>query len=554
MVEECNKMPVVELSYSSLQKLIGKSSKKQIAESLPFLGLDIESEDKDLVRIEYSPNRPDYSTDFGIALGMQGLLGIKTGAIKLKIKKSKQYSISVKPDVAKVRPFVTGIVAKNGKIDDKTIKQLMAMQEDLHFGIGRKRKKSSIGIHDLDKIQFPLVYTTTDRKHKFIPLNSQKELSITEILQTTSIGKDYGHLLANSSKMPLLIDANKETVSFPPIINAAVTTVTTKTKNLFVEVTGINKDDAEDMLSVVATILQSAGFSLETVTISGAKNSTPKLAERKMTVSPSLINQTLGLDLNTSKIVSSLKKSRLDAAVKGKNIVCTIPAYRFDIFGEMDLVEEVALGFGIQNLEPTITPSQTLGQTNPVSLQLKSLNQTMIGLGYLEALNSSLTSKRVLYEMTNREPKTIISVLDSKSQEHTILRDSILPGLLENLSKNIHESYPQKLFETGTVFSAGDPVSETINLSGISAHQDANFTEIKSVLQSALKTGFDLEIATKTTEHPTFEKGHCADVKINNKTVGVIGEISSKIIENYKIRVPVVAFEISLSESILKSL
>ena len=527
-------MPVVELSYSSLQKLIGKASKKQIADSLPFLGLDIESEDKDLVRIEYSPNRPDYSTDFGIALGMQGLLGIKTGAIKLKIKKSKQYSISVKPDVAKVRPFVTGIVAKNGKIDDKTIKQLMAMQEDLHFGIGRKRKKSSIGIHDLDKIQFPLVYTTTDRKHKFIPLNSQKELSITEILETTEVGKDYGNLLANFSKMPIILDANKNTVSFPPIINAAVTTVTTNTKNLFVEVTGINKADAEDMLSVVATILQSAGFSLETVSISGAKNSTPKLEERKMTVSPSLINETLGLDLKTPKIISSLKKSRLDAAAKGKNIVCTIPAYRFDIFGPMDLVEEVALGYGIQNLEPTITPSQTLGQTNPVSLELKSLNQTMIGLGYLEALNSSLTSKRVLYEMANREPKTIISVLDSKSQEHTILRDAILPGLLENLSKNIHESYPQKLFETGTVFSTGDPISETINLSGISAHQDANFTEIKSVLQSALKTGFALEIATKTTEHPTFEKGHCADVIINNKTVGVIERLVPRLLKIIK--------------------
>ncbi|MCE2506252.1 MAG: phenylalanine--tRNA ligase subunit beta [Nitrosopumilaceae archaeon] len=547
-------MPVVELSYSSLKKLIGKASKKQIADSLPFLGLDIESEDKDLVRIEYSPNRPDYSTDFGIALGMQGLLGIKTGAVKLKIKKSKQYSISVKPDVAKVRPFVTGIVAKNGKIDDKTIKQLMAMQEDLHFGIGRKRKKSSIGIHDLDKIQFPLVYTTSDRKHKFTPLNSGKELSIDEILKTTEVGEDYGDLLANSSKMPLILDANKEIVSFPPIINAAVTTVTTKTKNLFVEVTGINKDDAEDMLSVVATILQSAGFSLESVQISGAKNSTPKLAEREMTVSPLLINQTLGLNLNTSKIISSLKKSRLDASDEGKNIVCVIPAYRFDIFGPMDLVEEVALGYGIQNLEPTLSPSQTLGQTNPVSLQLKSLSQTMIGLGYLEALNSSLTSKRVLYEMANREPKTIISVRDSKSQEHTILRDSILPGLLENLSKNIHESYPQKLFETGTVFSSGNPVSEKTSFSGISAHQDANFTEIKSVLQSALKTGFDLEIKTKTTEHPSFEKGHCADVIINGKTIGVIGEINSKIIENYKIRVPVVGFEISLSESILKSL
>jgi len=85
-------MPVVELSYMRLQKLVGKATKKQISDSLPFLGLDIESENKDLIRIEYSPNRPDYSTDFGIALGLQGLLGIKTGAIKLNVKKIKQVS------------------------------------------------------------------------------------------------------------------------------------------------------------------------------------------------------------------------------------------------------------------------------------------------------------------------------------------------------------------------------------------------------------------------------------------------------------------------------
>ena len=543
-------MPVIELSYSRLQKLIGKVSKKQISDSLPFLGLDIESEDKDLVRIEYSPNRPDYSTDFGISLGLQGLLGIKTGAIKLNIKTSKKYLISVKPEVSKIRPFVTGIIAKNGKIDDKTIKQFMTMQEDLHFGIGRKRKKSSIGIHDLDKISFPLVYTTTNRNHKFTPLNSENTQSISEIIQDTDVGKDYGPILGNSSKVPIILDSNQQTVSFPPIINAAITTVTTKTKNLFVEVTGINKDDAEDMLSVVATILQKAGFALETVQISGAKNSTPKLVQKKIPVSPMLINQMLGLNLNTLKIISSLKKSRLDASVKGKNIICTIPAYRFDIFGPMDLVEETALGYGIQNLEPILSPSQTIGQTNTVSLQLKTLDQTMIGLGYLEALNSSLTSKRVLYDMTNRNTSKMISVLDSKSLEHTILRDTILPGLLENLSKNIHESYPQKMFETGTIFSIGDPISEEVSFSSISAHKDANFTEIKSILQSALKTGFGIKIETKTTTHPTFEDGHCATVILNGKSIGVIGKINSKIIENYKIRVPVVGFEISLSESI----
>ncbi len=546
-------MPVVELSYSRLQKLVGKVSKKQIADSLPFLGLDIESENKDLVRIEYSPNRPDYSTDFGIALGLQGLLGIKTGMVKLNVKKSTKYPISVKPSVSKIRPFVTGIVAKNGKIDDTTIKQLMTMQEDLHFGIGRKRKKSSIGIHDLDKILFPLVYTTTDRNYKFIPLNSDKEITITEILSNTYVGKDYGSLLGQSSQVPIILDKNQKTVSFPPIINAAVTTVTTKTKNLFVEVTGINKEDAEDMLSVVATILQSAGFSLESVKISGSKNSTPKLEQKKIKINSSLINQILGLNLTTSKIISSLKKSRLDASSNGANITCTLPAYRFDIFGPMDIVEEVALGYGIQNLEPTISPSQTIGKMNSVSIQLKSLDQTMVGLGFLEALNSSLSSKRVLYEMTNRDYSKIISVLDSKSQEHTILRDSILPGLLENLSRNIHETYPQKMFETGTVFTINDPISEKINFSGISAHKDANFTEIKSILQSALKIGFGIEIETKTITNPTFEDGYCASVVLDNIQIGIIGKINSKIIENYKIRVPVVGFEISLSDSILKN-
>ncbi len=539
-------MPVVELSYTRLEKLVSKVTKKQISDSLPFLGLDIESEDKDIIRIEYSPNRPDYSTDYGIALGLQGLLGIKTGAIKLNVKKSNKYAISVKSEVSKIRPFVTGIVAKNGKIDDKTIKQFITMQEDLHFGIGRKRKKSSIGIHDLDMISFPLVYTTTNRNHKFIPLNSEKELSISEILKNTDVGKDYGSILENSPQVPIILDANQNTVSFPPIINASITTVTTKTKNLFVEVTGINKEDAEDMLSVVATILQSAGFILESVQISGAKNSSPKLEQKKMSVNPSLINQTLGLDLNTSKIISSLKKSRLDASTKGKNIICTIPAYRFDIFGPMDLVEDVALGYGIQNLEPTLSPSQTLGQKHPNSIGLQSISSIMTGLGYMEALNSSLTSKLILYDNTKRDSSKIISVLDSKSLEHTILRDSLLPGLINSLAKNIHESYPQKLFEIGTIFNKTSSVTEETHLCAVSSHKDANFSEIKSVLQSVIQSIFGKTCETKTTTHPTFEKGHVANITVNGKIIGIIGEISKSTKDNFKLRESIVSFEVKL--------
>ena len=537
-------MPVVELSYSRMRKLIGRVSKKQISDSLPFLGLDIESEDSDTVRVEYSPNRPDYSTEYGISLGLQGLLGIKTSAIDLEIKPGGSI-INATSKVAKVRPYITGIIARDQTVDDMLIRQIVAMQEDLHSGIGRRRTKSSIGIHDLDKISFPLTYTTVRKSHRFVPLNSDRAITASKILRDTDVGKDYGHILRNSSEVPVILDAKDNTVSMPPIINAAVTTVTEGTKNLFVEVTGIRKNSIEDMLSVVALTLQTAGFVLEEVKISGAKNSTPKMHPRQMVLDPNLANKTLGLDLQIREIVTSLQKSRIGATDREGSVICTVPPHRFDVIGSMDLVEEVALGYGIENLIPSLLPSQTLGNTSNVSSRLKSVGLLMVGMGYSEALNSSLTSKQILSGM-GRDRK-YVSVQNTKNQEYTVLRDSILPGLVENLSRNIHAPYPQKMFETGTIFKSGNHITETISLACVSAHKNASFAETKSALQSMLRIGFGIEIQTRASSAPVFEKGRTAAILAGKKPIGVVGEISSKTLKNYKIRVPVVGFEISLS-------
>jgi len=543
-------MPVVELNLNRIKKLVsGNITKKKIIDVLPFLGLDIESQDGDEIRIEYSPNRPDYSTDFGIALGLQGLLAVKKGVQKLNIKKTGKYEINVDSSVNKIRPFVTGIVAKNGTIDDQTIKQLMNMQEDLHFGIGRKRKKSSIGLHDLDKILLPLTYTTTTRDKSFIPLNETKEKSISDILSETDVGQNYGWVLGDSKNVPIIIDSEGNTVSFPPIINAALTTVTTKTKNILVEVTSIEKDAAEDMLSVVSSILQMAGFQISELKISGGKNSTPKLNERNIIYDPKLTSEILGIEMSPSNMVTCLKKCRLDATIKGKKITCVIPRYRFDIFGPMDLVEEIALGYGIENLEPKLSPSTTIGAKDSVTIKTSLITKTAVGLGLLEVVNSSLTSKKILYELTKRDSSEMISVLDSKSQEHTILRDSLLSGLLENLSKNIHETYPQKLFETGVIFTKGKPIGESINLAVVMAHKDTNFSEIKAILQSILRTQFKIECKTKPSSESQelFAKGKYADVYVNDKKIGEMGEICNEILDNFRIRTSVVGFEITLS-------
>jgi phenylalanyl-tRNA synthetase beta chain len=234
--------------------------------------------------------------------------------------------------------------------------------------------------------------------------------------------------------------------------------------------------------------------------------------------------------------------------MKGKKIQCTIPRYRFDIFGGMDIVEEVALGYGIDNLKPAWPASVHIGEKNATSEKLDSISRLMTGFGFMETLNSTLTSEQILYEMTNRDSSQIISVTSSKSQEHTILRDLILPGLLENLSKNIHETYPQKFFESGIVFSKGSPIMETTNLACVTASEETHFSEMKAVLQSLLRTGFNIKCETKTlSEHPLFSQGRVAEIIVNSKIVGYIGELDSKALENFRIRTKAVAFEMKLS-------
>ncbi|MFN3654725.1 MAG: phenylalanine--tRNA ligase subunit beta [Candidatus Nitrosotenuis sp.] len=542
-------MPVVTLYLHRLEKLVGKANRSKIIEALPFLGLDIEEETKEYVKVEYSPNRPDYATDVGIAAGLQGLFGIKKGAEKIIIKKSDKYCyIKTEPQVKKIRPHVCAIVAKRGKLDDEAIKQLITLQEDLHFGIGRRRKKTSVGIHDLDKLALPLTYTAVARNHSFVPLGMTESTSVERILANTEVGTTYGRLLHEYDKVPVIVDAKNNTISLPPIINSALTTVTTKTANLLVEVTGTDKNTTEDTLAVVATTLQGLGFTLyDFKTDSGVASKIFKT--KSMQLDASLVNQTLGVTMTPAAICNYLKKSRIDACASTKKILCKIPRFRFDIFGPMDLVEEVALGYGIQNLVPTLPASTSVGQKHTITKRLDHLSQIMIGLGFTEALNSSLTSKRVLYDETKRTGD-VIEVAESKSQEYTILRDSLLPGLLENLSRNIHESYPQRLFEIGTIFSADSPIKESISIACVSAHKDTSFTEIKSVLQSLLKTDSNLDSMTKTAEEPMFAKGKTAHVIIADKRVGTIGQIDSQVIENFKVRVPVCGFEIVLSEFI----
>jgi phenylalanyl-tRNA synthetase beta chain len=556
MAQERAKVPVVNIKFERLKRLISGIKMNKVLDTLPYIGVDIEDVSKDMIRVEYNPNRPDLSSDYGVVRALRGLLNIETSLPKFKLAGRSGLAVSVE-DAAlrKIRPYLIALVAKNGTLDDETLKQLIGMQEDLHNGVGRRRRKASIGIHNLDVIRFPVTYKTVSGDYSFTPLNESSEFTIKQILKDLEIGKQYGHILSAFERYPLIVDSAGTVLSFPPIINSQATKVNEGCRNLFVEVTATDQETAEDLLAIIAMTLYDAGFEIRTVSIvhSGSRNKkieTPQMKPKVISADVDYINSILGLTLDTKQIITYLKKSRLDAkAPNRKKIACTIPRYRIDIYDPIDISEEVAIGYGIYNLEPQFPTSPTAGNKDSLSVYFDKIREAMIGLGMIESLNFMLTSKQVQYGSFGIIPtKDVLSVDTSKSTEHEILRDSLVPVLLQSLSYNIHEQYPQRLFEIGKTFIKSTPtmIEERWSVGAAIAHADAGYTEIKSTMQALLRSCFGKEATTKASTNPMFMEGRCAEVIFDGKSVGILGEIIPRALENLKLRVPVAAFEINL--------
>jgi phenylalanyl-tRNA synthetase beta chain len=549
MAQERAKVPVVNIKFERLKNLIPGVKMDKVLDMLPFVALDIEGVDKDIVRVEYNPNRPDLSSDYGVARALRGLLEIETGMPKFKLAGKSGLAVTIEATVRKIRPYSIAFVAKNGRLDDETLKQLIIMQEDLHNGVGRNRKKASIGIHNLDVIKFPVTYKTVKGDHSFRPLDEPSELSVNQILKDLEIGKQYGQILSAFDRYPLIVDSTGLVLSLPPIINGQSTKVNDKCRNLFVEVTATDQKTAEDMLAILAITIYEAGFEIRTVSIDSGKRKieTPQMKPRVISADIGYVDSILGLTLDAKQIIACLKKSRLDAKAVANKIICTIPRYRIDISHPIDISEEVAIGYGIYNLEPKFPNSLTTGKRDSLSIYLNAIRETMIGLGMIESLSFLLTSKDVQYKAFGILSKDELSVEGSKSKEHEILPNSLVPLLLQSLSYNIHEQYPQGLFEIGKTFvKSYSTIEERWSISAVVAHADASYTDIKSRMQALLRSCFGKEAITRASTNHMFMEGRCAEVIFDSKPIGVLGEIIPIALENFKLRVPVAAFEINL--------
>lgn len=537
-------MPVITLDYEDLENLTGIDREK-IIENIPMIGADIERIEEDHIDIEFFPSRPDLYSVEGVSRAMRGFFEIERGLCEYEVK---PFSAEIYKDayIDKVRPVLGCAVVRNVKFTSTSIKSLMDLQEDLHWAVGRNRKKVSIGVHDMAHIQPPFKYQAVDPGFKFIPLDFSEPLSMREIIEKHPKGIKFAHLVEDLEKYPLITDVNGNVLSFPPIINGTLTKVHQGTTDLFIDVTGLN-DAVYIALSIVTTALAERGGEVEFVRIinsNGSEYVTPDLSPEIRKLSKNDVHELIGIDLSVSQIVELLKKMRFGAKILSNDYVeVSVPRYRADILDNADLIEDIAIAYGYKNINPIFSMNATIGTQHPISVERGNIRNIMIGLGYSEVMPFTLTSEKVHYEKMCRKNKgDAVYVIHPISEDQTMIRTTLLPNLMEILSLNQHHELPQRIFEVGEVIETN---SNKLHLAAVSIHSGANFTEIRGLVDSLMREKRIVYEITESTDE-AFIENRVANIVIDGKVIGVMGEFNPQVLTNFGLSQPVIGFELTL--------
>lgn len=550
-------MPTISVSKKDLEKLVGKKfTLEQLEnEALLYAKCELDGVEGDELKIEIKDtNRPDLWSVEGIARAIKPFYSKEYGIKHYEVK-SGSFGVNVSSKVEKVRPVIGCAVIKGLNITEEILVQMIQLQEKVAGSFGRKRGFASIGIYDLDKITPPILYTTV-RPHEaaFIPLDFDKKMTPREILEKHPKGQEYGKLIRNFKEYPMLIDAKKKVLSMPPIINSQYSgKVTTKTKNLLVEVTGSDYRYVEPALKVFTMALVDRGGKAESVLIDYGKKKeilTPVFAEREMTLSIDEINSVSGLDINTTEAAKLLRKARYEVDSDSKHVHVKYPEYRQDIMHPVDVIEDLIVAYGYNNIVPEVPKLVTQGGFSPLEVFSRSVRETMVGFGAQEVITFTLTNKKNLFEMMNLPSYKVVEIENPVSANWSTLRNWMLPSVMEFFSKNTKVVYPQKIFEVGDcveINTKAETGSDTIRkLAYGHAGIGVNFTMAKQVLQS-LVNSMGMKYSVTERDHPSFIPGRAGEIRIGSKKVGIVGEVHPQVLQNWGIYVPVIAFEIDLT-------
>ncbi|MBR4449211.1 MAG: phenylalanine--tRNA ligase subunit beta [Treponema sp.] len=585
-------MPKIEVNEKLFFNLLGKKYDYDTLEKKLTFGkaeLDekpdmSQSADERVIKIELNDtNRPDLWSTGGISRQLRLHEGAKRSdynkflSRKGDIKDFGNRIITVDKDLKDIRPYMVSFVISGKAIDDPMLKDIIQTQEKLCWNFGRKRKSISMGVYRMSQIKWPCHYKAVDPdKTSFVPLQCEQPMTCRQILTEHPKGKDFGWILEGFKKFPLLTDDKDEVLSMAPIINSATLgAVQVGDKDLMVELTGTEMENLVLAANIVACDFYDAGYEILPVKVVhpydtglGKEIVVPFYFQQPTKATLAAINKKLGCDLTKKEVLDAL--SRMDNDVTAKDIpvtdatkkyckannsdvefVLNPPPYRNDFLHEVDIIEDVMIGVGLDNFKPQRPNDFTVGKLSDVTLFSRKAKEIMVGLGYQEMIFNYLGSKRDYIDRMNVSADNVIEISNPMSENYQFVRPSIISSLLRAESAAGQAVFPHKIFEIGKVAFL-DPKENTgtktiQSLGFMTAVNNANFNDMASEVSSLLYL-LDHKYDVKEVSDPRFIPGRQAAIMVNGKQVGVFGEVHPQVLENWSITVPCVAGEINLED------
>ncbi len=541
-------MPKIEIPLGDFLPLAQMENTDDLEKKLESLKAELDGLSEETVKIELNDtNRPDLWTAEGVARGLRCL---KNGAEShLDSMAEPLIHIDVHSDLKEIRPFIAAFTATGWKVDDQGLESLIVAQEKIASSFGKERKTAAIGFYPLDGISFPVTYETASPKTAFQPLGEEEEMTLEEILTRTEAGVKYAGLLSDLQSYPVLKDSTGSILSFPPVLNSHTTgRVAPGDSRLFCEVTGTDWHTVNLTATILACNLEDRGALISPVEIRyshGNPEVTPVIYHDTLTASFKEITEMIGSpgeELDINDLLSRMDYCEIE--VGEDSVTAVMPPYRRDGIHPRDLMEDIVIAIGLDNIEPLLPAEYTVGSAAPVELLARSVKSLLVGAGCEEIMRPILTSFEKISTRT-RTPEPPIRISNPMTAEYGVVSNTLLPALLEVESSSGHAAFPHRLFTVGEVLirTEGSFCGTEMNLAVSTG--DGDFGSAHSLLGMICHLrGLDLTL--KPRDDSRFVPGRSAAVIINGDEVGILGEFHPGVLEAWGITVPVAGFELPL--------
>ncbi|KAI5804341.1 hypothetical protein EDC01DRAFT_611135 [Geopyxis carbonaria] len=589
-------MPTIAVDKYGLYEALGQQYTTEEFDELCFeFGIELDEDtefDKDRpndeapqLKIEIPANRYDMLCHEGIALMLNIFRG-KTSLPNYRVvapPSGEVHQITVNEETTRIRPYISAAVLRGINFTKERYESFIALQDKLHQNLCRQRTLVSMGTHDLDTVVGPFTYEAlTPEEIVFAPLNQEKIMNAKELMAFYETDKHLGrylHIIRDSPVYPVVLDANRKVCSLPPIINGNHSKISLKTRNVFIEVTATDRTKVEivtNMLIAMFSQYCDEAFTVEPVKIisehNGESREAPNMTPRSTTAEISYINECCGLNLTAPEICAMLSKMAYIAKPSKTNddlIDIEVPVTRADVLHQCDIMEDVAIAYGYNNLPKTFPgKSGTIAKPLPINKLGDIVRIESALCGWSEVMPLILCSHDENFAWLNRKDdgKTAIRLANPKTAEYQIVRTSLLPGILKTIRENRKHSLPIKVFESSDVAFKDESLERKSrnerHYAAAICGKTSGFEVVHGLLDrlmAMLSTGTASSGAAEQKEgywiepadDPTYFPGRGASIWIRHKggkteNVGSFGILHPSVLEKFDIPYPVSTLELNL--------